>query len=129
MRVLLDTHALLWWSSSAGSRLSDTARGLIGAPDTDVLVSVVSAAEVVIKAARARIEMPDAADRYVPAMLMRHDFSVLELRLDHALRLASLPPIHRDPWDRLLIAQAQVEGLPIVTADPAIARYDVEVIW
>lgn len=129
MRVLLDTHALLWWASSGGSRLSAAARGQIEDASTVVLVSAVSAYEIAVKAALGRLEIPDAPERYLPALLERHRFLPLGVDVSHALRAGSLPSLHRDPWDRLLVAQAQLEGLPIVTADPEIGRYEVDVIW
>ena len=67
--------------------------------------------------------------RLVGATMHRHRFRALSIELAHALRAGSLPDVHRDPWDRLLIAQAQIESMPIITADPAIGQYDVEVIW
>lgn len=96
---------------------------------TDGLVSVVSAYEIAIKAARGTLELPGEASRYVPDRLARHGFEALSIELPHVLRAGALPFIHRDPFDRLLIAQAQLEGIPIISADPAIAQYDVEVIW
>ena len=129
MRVLLDTRVLLWWSTSDGANLSSTAREVIESGGTEALVSVVSAFEMAAKASSGRLDLPDRPERYIPLLLHRHGFDVLDLGLAHALRAGSLPPIHRDPFDRLLVAQAQVEGVPIVTADPAIARYDVETIW
>lgn len=129
MRILLDTHVVLWWSTSGGARLSSIARDLIESESTDALVSVVSAFEIAAKAGRGRLDLPDRPERYIPGLLQRYGFDVLEVGLAHALRAGSLPPIHRDPFDRLLVAQAQIEGLPIITLDPAIARYDVETIW
>ncbi len=128
MRVLLDTHTFLWWTSG-GSRISDRARGLIEDPEVEVLLSVASAWEISIKSARGRLELPVPAERFVPDRLRRHRMSVLDVALSHALRAGALPEIHADPFDRLLVAQAQIEGLPILTADPAIARYEVETIW
>ncbi len=129
MRVLLDTHALLWWASTGGSRLSTTARDLIEDSATVVLVSAASAYEIAVKSALGRLDLPDAPERYVPGLLERHGFLRLPVEVPHALRAGSLPDHHRDPWDRLLVAQAQLEGLPIVTADTAIGRYEVSVIW
>ena len=129
MRVLLDTHAFLWWVSDGGARLSPRARELIEDGATEAVVSAVSAAEIAMKVARGRLELDTPADRYVPSRIARHGFGVLALELRHGLRVGLLPDIHRDPWDRLLVAQAQIEGLPIVTADPLIGRYDVETIW
>jgi PIN domain nuclease of toxin-antitoxin system len=78
--------------------------------------------------------LPDAPlatepKRYVPPLLERHAFMSLPVEVAHALRAGALPDLHRDPWDRLLVAQAQLEGLPLLTADPAIGRYEVSVIW
>jgi len=128
-RVLLDTHSFLWWTSQHGARLSPKARDVIASDETEVLLSVVSAWELAIKASAGRIDIPDEIGRFVPRRVRRHDLRVLNVTLEHALRVASLPPIHRDPFDRLLVAQAQVEGIPLVTGDPAITRYDVETIW
>lgn len=128
-RVLLDTHSFLWWSSQHGARLSPAARELIGSEETEVLISVVSAWELAIKASTGRIDLPERIDRFVPRRVRRYDLHVLHVTLEHAIRVAGLPLIHRDPFDRLLVAQAQVEGIPIVTVDPAITRYDVETIW
>ena len=129
MRVLLDTHTFLWWNSSQGSRLSIRAREVLEDAATDGLFSVVSAYEIAMKAARGSLELPAEPSRYVPDRLARHGFEALAIELRHVLRAGALPFIHRDPFDRLLVAQAQLENIPIVTADPAIAQYDVEVIW
>lgn len=129
MRVLLDTHAFLWWTSEYGARLSDRARDLLIDSSTDAVVSVASAWEIAIKAATGRLEIEGDPEQWVPDRILRYGFSPLPVGLAHALRVAGLPAIHRDPFDRLLVAQAQVEGIPIVTSDPAIARYDVDVIW
>ena len=129
MRVLLDAHALLWWATSHGSRLSQRARDLLADPSTDALVGAGVLYEISIKSQMGRLDLPAGADVYLPKLLRRFAFAVLPVDGPHAMRAGSLPLIHRDPWDRLLVAQAQIENLPIVTADPAISRYDVEVIW
>ncbi len=128
MRVLLDTHAFLWWVLE-DSRLSAHAQSVIMARENDVLVSAVSAWEIAIKSADARLDLPELAHTYVPDRIASNGFRELDITVEHAVRLAGLPPIHRDPFDRLLVAQAQVEGIPILTSDPAIARYEVDVIW
>lgn len=127
--ILLDTHSFLWWTSQQGARLSPSARDLISSGTSDVLISVVTAWELAIKVSAGRIDLPEPVDRYLPGRIRRHRLRVLDITLEHALRAASLPAIHRDPFDRMLVAQAQAEGLPIVTSDPAITRYDVETIW
>jgi PIN domain nuclease of toxin-antitoxin system len=129
VKVLLDAHVVLWWAMSGGSRLSDRARELLSDGSVVALVGSGVLYEIAIKAAIGRLELPTQADVYLPRLLRRHSFGVLPIDEAHALRAGALPLIHRDPWDRLLIAQAQVENLPIITTDPAIGRYDVEVIW
>lgn len=128
MRVLLDTHVFLWWVLE-DPRLSPVARETITDPDVDVLVSPVSAWEIAIKAADRRLSLPEPPLTYVPSRMAANDFHELPITMDHCLRTAELPGIHRDPFDRLLVAQAQAERIPLVSGDPAITRYDVETIW
>ncbi len=129
MRVLLDTHAFLWWVTERGARLSDRARDLLSEGETDVAFSVASVWEIAIKAGAGRMDLPDAVEHYIPDRLHHHAFELLSIELTHVFRAGALPRIHGDPFDRMLVAQAQIEGLPILTADPAISRYDVETIW
>ena len=102
---------------------------MIADAGTEVVVSTISAAEISIKAGRGRLELPDTPERYVTALIRRNGFTTLPVLLAHALRSGALPPIHRDPWDRILIAQSQLEDLPIITVDPSIGLYDVDTIW
>jgi len=129
MRVLVDTHVFLWWSSERGARVSERAREILSDGANDVAMSTVSAWEIAIKVGTGRLALPDLIERYLPDRIRHHGFDLLPVELAHALRAGALPHIHTDPFDRLLIAQAQVEGIPLMTADPAIARYDVETIW
>jgi PIN domain nuclease of toxin-antitoxin system len=129
VRTLLDTHVILWWASTGGSRVSSAARAIIEDESTEALVSVISAFEISMKTAAGRLELPSPPQSYLPRLFSEHGFDVLGVELAHAIRAGSLPMLHKDPFDRLLVAQAQVEGIPIITADPAIARYDVETIW
>jgi PIN domain nuclease of toxin-antitoxin system len=75
------------------------------------------------------MELPDTVERYVPDRIRHHGLELMSIKPSHAFRAGALPIIHRDPFDRMLVAQAQIEGLPILTADPAISRYEVETIW
>jgi PIN domain nuclease of toxin-antitoxin system len=93
------------------------------------LLSVASAWELTIKAQIGKLNLPEPASRYIPDRLSRYAIGSLQVELSHVLRVESLPNHHRDPFDRILIAQSLVESLPIVTADPLIAQYSVEVIW
>ncbi len=128
MRLLLDTHSYLWWTID-DRRLSERARSVIEDGRNEILVSVASAWELAIKATLGRITTPEPIDDFLPDSLVRNGFRPLAIELPHALRVSRLPMIHGDPFDRLLIAQALVEDVPIVTSDPAITRYDVETIW
>ncbi len=128
MRVLLDTHAFLWWISES-SKLSETAREVITDERNEVFFSVVSGWEIVIKAGMRKLELPDEPDKFVTEQLSRNDVEVLPIHLRHVFHVHALPDHHRDPFDRLLVAQANVEGLPLVSADPEISRYPVETVW
>ena len=128
MKLLLDTHAFLWWVVD-DPRLSRRARIAIGDPKSDVFFSVASAWELVIKASLGRLDVPRPLEDLLPEQLTLNGFRVLPVTLSHALAVAELPAHHNDPFDRLLAAQAQVEGLRLVTRDRQLARYGVERIW
>lgn len=127
MRVLLDTHCWLWMQVSPG-RFGATALDLVRSQDHQLLLSAASAWEIAIKSALGRIELPEPPSVYVPKRMETSGVTGLAVEHAHALRVADLPHHHRDPFDRLLVAQAQVESLPILTADPWLARYDVEIL-
>jgi len=128
VRALLDTHAFVW-SVTEPERLSGTIRSLLQDGANHIFLSVASVWEISIKYATGRLVLPQPPEDYIPSRLHNLGIAPMLIELSHAFRVAHLPPLHRDPFDRLLIAQAQVESLPIITSDPNIARYDVEVIW
>ena len=119
MRLLLDTHVWIWLAVSP-DRLRPQVREVIASSD-DVLVSTVVAWEVAVKQAIGKLD-PSLALLEAP---VTHAFSELPVTWSHALEMAALPVHHRDPFDRLLVAQARVESLTVVTSDPLITRYDV----
>lgn len=123
MRLLLDTHALLWWLSD-DPRLGPRARGSIALPDVEVLVSVVSLWEARIKQALGKLDIPDS----FRASIAEQGFRELPILGEHTDELLRLPSHHRDPFDRLLIAQARYAGLTLVSADDNVARYDVSLL-
>ena len=127
--MLIDTHVFLWWVSDRGARISEPARELLSDGATEVSFSIASAWEIAIKVGGGRIELPETVERFLPDRLRRHGFDLMPIELPHVVRAGLLPRLHGDPFDRMLVAQAQIEGLPILTADPAIGRYDVETIW
>jgi PIN domain nuclease of toxin-antitoxin system len=128
MRLLLDTHAFLWWLTDA-PQLSKRARTLISNERNEVFFSAASAWEIVIKAQLGRLTLPERVDRFILRQLEVNNFQGLPIRMEHALRLQSLQGHHRDPFDRMLVAQALEDGLIILTADPLVRRYRVRVAW
>lgn len=128
MRALLDTHTFLWWNLDDPA-LSDAVREIISDGRNEIFLSAASTWEIAIKAAKGRLTLPDTPDQYVADRLSLHRISALPIEISHTLRVFDLPQIHADPFDRLLIAQSQMERLPILTADAEIIRYQVDVIW
>jgi PIN domain nuclease of toxin-antitoxin system len=123
VKLLLDTHVVLWWQRD-DRRLNASARRAIANADL-VWVSAVSGWEVTIKSALGRLRL----DEPFRVLLAADDFTELPLTLAHADALASLPPHHADPFDRALVAQAQVEGATIISHDRALKPYDLPMIW
>jgi PIN domain nuclease of toxin-antitoxin system len=128
MRALLDTHTFLWWNMD-DPRLSGRARQILADGSNEIFLSAASAWEIAIKTARGRLTLPEPPASYVPSRMALHHFHHLPIQVSHALHVFKLPDLHQDPFDRLLVAQSQLEELPILTADEIIARYEVEIIW
>ena len=124
MRLLLDSHALLWWFE-ASTALGAGARDAIGDPANEILVSICGVWELAIKAASRKLRLP--AD--LELMVTGEGFAVLPIDFDHLRQLETLPRIHRDPFDRMMIAQALAEGMPVATIDRRFAAYGVQVVW
>lgn len=124
MRLLLDTHVFLWLQTEP-ERLGEHL-AVVEDTRTELLVSAASSWEIAIKHGLGRLALPEAPERYVPQRLRAIGATAIPVEHGHALAVATLPPLHRDPFDRLLVAQAQALGAPILTADPAVARYAVE---
>jgi PIN domain nuclease of toxin-antitoxin system len=128
MRGLLDTHVLLWWLVD-DARLSERARTLVADPGTDLFFSAASSWEISIKAALGRLELPGPPRTLIPKILRQQSIEPVQITHAHALAVGELPPHHRDPFDRMLIAQGKLEKLPIVTSDPVFARYGAKTVW
>ena len=125
MRVLLDTHVWLWmWG--APERLRNEARTLLERSSTELHVSAASAWEIATKAAAGRLRLPGSPEQWLTDPRHRSDITEVPINFDHAARAGTLPPHHRDPFDRILVAQAQIEDLVLVSADPKLAAYEVE---
>jgi len=125
VKLLIDTHAIFWWLTD-NPRLSHTAGAAMDDPGNELFVSAVVGYELAYKQASGRVSpLPDS----LPRQLQRAGVVVLPLSLQHALAAAALPGPHRDPWDRIMIAQALAEGLTVVTVDPQFTQYGVPVFW
>lgn len=128
MRLLLDTCAFLWLAGGGGS-LSGTAASAVHNPSNDVLLSAVSAWEIATKYRIGKLTLPEPPDVLIPIERDLRGIASLDFDEESALQSLKLPPLHRDPFDRMIIAQAIAHGLAIVTPDPAVAQYPVRVIW
>jgi PIN domain nuclease of toxin-antitoxin system len=128
MRLLLDTHTLIWWLTEDPS-LPVPARKLIGAKNNSVLVSAVSAWEIATKVRLGRLEVAADLARNFSAYLVQERFESLSISTEHGIRAGSLPGVHKDPFDRMLVAQAQLEGLAIVSNDALLDGYGVSRVW
>ncbi len=128
MRVLLDTQCWLWLHVEP-ERLAAPAREIVEDRNNTLLLSAASVWEIAIKYALGKLPLPVPPTEYVPSRMERDGTEGLPIVLDHAVRVAALPPHHRDPFDRLLIAQCQAERLRILTADRLFEPYEVDVIW
>lgn len=126
MRALLDTHVWLWMLTDPG-RLGDVL-DLVSDTRNELLLSAATTWEIVIKHGLGRLDLPEPPAAYVPDRIRSTQVIPLPIEHSHTLEVAQLPPLHRDPFDRLLVAQARVLGVPVVTADERLAAYDVESI-
>jgi PIN domain nuclease of toxin-antitoxin system len=126
MKILLDTHTLLW-ALTDESKLSERARKLL--PQSDTWLSVASLWEILIKAQIGKIVLPRPTGAFLMSQLKLNGVQLLRVTADHVLRIESLPDHHRDPFDRMLIAQSIEERIPLVSADRIFSSYPVEVIW
>lgn len=127
MKALLDTHTFLW-AISDDARLSHRAKQIFTGPN-DLWLSVASIWEILIKVRGGKLSLPKPSGSYLVKELGENRIEVLPIKLDHVLRIESLTAHHRDPFDRILIAQSIEEKLPLITADPLFERYPVDLIW
>jgi PIN domain nuclease of toxin-antitoxin system len=127
VRVLVDTHVWLWmWGEPR--KLRSEARDVLEDSSTTIVVSAVSAWEIAVKEAAGRLRLPGSAATWLADTRHLADVEPLSITFAHAARAGALPPIHRDPFDRMLVAQAQIDHLVIATADPRVAAYEVDTL-
>jgi len=127
MNLLIDSHVLLWWLATP-ERVADRARNALRSPEYRVWVSAAVAWEIAIKSNLGKLHAADVVAS-LPRILFEKGFRRLAISMDHALRAGMLPRHHRDPFDRMLVAQAQALNCPIVSADPILDSYGVRRIW
>ncbi len=128
MTYLLDTSSFLWFVSDY-RRLSTNARERLQDAGNTVHLSLVSVWEIAIKSNIGKLELPFPFEEFIDTAIRSYSLRVLNIRLSHLRRVASMPLIHSDPFDRLLIAQSQVENIPIITSDRAFDNYAVHRVW
>ncbi len=128
MRVLLDTHTFIWWNTQS-SRLPSKVFSLIRDDSNSTFVSFASVWEIQIKMRLGKLTLPTPLPRIIEYQQQSNQIELLPIALPHIFALDNLPLLHRDPFDRLLIAQAKVENLTLLSHDPVVAQYPVEVIW
>jgi PIN domain nuclease of toxin-antitoxin system len=127
MKAILDTHAFLW-ALAGDARMSRHAREIFSG-STDLSLSVASIWEILIKVQSGKLSFPRPAGPYVLRRMAENRIKTLPISIDHLLALERLPMHHRDPFDRMLIAQSMEQGWPIITADRTFKKYPVQVIW
>lgn len=127
MRILLDTHIFLWFISG-DAQLSTNVRDSIRDPDNEVYLSSVSVWEAIVKYQLGKLPLPESPATYLPKQRELHQIASLALDENSVIQLAKLPPLHRDPFDRMLICQALQNGLTIATVDTAVRAYSVSVL-
>jgi PIN domain nuclease of toxin-antitoxin system len=128
MKFLLDTHTFLWWIID-DPQLSKKARELIGDGHNTLYWSAASSWEVSIKYALGRLPLPESPEQFLPAEIEKNRIESLPIIDAHAFRAGQLPHHHRDPFDRMLVAQAQAESLTLLSDDQQLSYYDVEIQW
>ena len=126
MKVLLDTCTFIWLLTGE-QPLSARVRGALSTGE--VYLSTVCAWEMALKCAKGQLRLPEPPERLIPAARARYGFASLPVDEESALHIVKLPPLHRDPFDRMLVSQAIVHGLTIATSDPAILRYPARTLW
>lgn len=128
MKALLDTHTFLWWITNT-PKLSSRVHKIVSDGKNELFLSAASGWEIAIKAQLGRLQVPDKPELFISEQMVINAIQGLPIQISHAVHVYNLPTHHRDPFDRLLVSQAQLEGLPILTIDPLISQYQVKVIW
>lgn len=127
MKAILDTHCWLWWLTNP-EKLGKECFKVIEDSNNEIYISTATSWEIAIKYSTGKLSLPEEPEKFVLSRLERCGFSTLHIEHIHALRVSSLPLHHRDPFDRILIAQSQVENIPVITVDNKFNHYDIQII-
>ena len=128
MKALLDTHVFLWWIMD-DPQLPAHIRKVISDIGNELFFSAASCWEIAIKAQLGKIKLPAKPDIFISEQLAINEIQSMPVQSSHALHVFNLPPLHRDPFDRIIVAQAQLEKLPVITSDSLISQYNIDTIW
>lgn len=128
MKYLLDTNTFIWWNKNSDN-LSPVARSIVQERSHTLLLSLVSVWEIQIKVGLGKLTLPASLAEILQKQRDANQIELLSITLPHILALENLPPHHKDPFDRLLVAQVQIEQIPILSADPMLKQYGIPVIW
>ena len=128
MRLLLDTHTFLWWINNDPS-LSEPARIAIASELNECYLSLASCWELAIKTSIGKLQLTKTVDRFIPEELAANDFQLLSTDFRHVAKVETLPFHHRDPFDRLLVAQALIEKMTVISADTVLSEYGIKRLW
>lgn len=128
MKLLFDTHTFLWWNTE-DPRLSPRVRDAIADGQNEIFLSAASVWEISIKTAKGKLILPEPPAQYISNRMDLYQFQPLPVLVRHAVQVYELPSHHADPFDRLLVAQSQIESMPLISVDDDIRKYEVEVVW
>ena len=128
MRLLLDIHTFLWWINNDPS-LSEPARIAIASELNECYLSLASCWELAIKSSIGKLQLTKTVDRFIPEELAANDFQLLSIDFRHVAKVETLPFHHRDPFDRLLVAQALIEKMTVISADTMLSEYGIKRLW
>jgi len=128
LKALLDTHVFLWWITDE-PQLPAHIRKVISDIGNELFFSAASCWEIAIKAQLGKIKLPAKPDIFISEQLAINEIQSMPVQSSHALHVFNLPPLHRDPFDRIIVAQAYLENMPVITSDSLISQYDIATIW
>lgn len=128
MNLLLDTHTFLWFVAD-DQRLSNAARALIEADDSQPFLSIASVWEMAIKVSLGKLKLAQPFEVFIPQQLAMNGIGILNLSLEHTAAVSTLPFHHRDPFDRLIAVQTKIEKMCLISADPAFDAYNIQRVW